>query len=373
MADFVIVGGGVYGCGVAWELARAGADVLVLEAQAVASGASGGPGQRNVRANGRDLRELPLMRMAYELWPALQEEIGGPTGYERNGHLLLMEREKDYAAAPAMAWAQNAHGIPTRLVERDELRTMESGLSDRVIAALHCPNDGVADHTATTQALASAARRAGAQICEETAAAALERRGERVTAVLTGQGERIPVGKAVLLASNSQAIPFVHEQMGQTLPAWSFYPQMLLAGPFAARPVRHVIGHAHRTLSIKSLPDGHLAISGGWLGRLNPQTGKGETEADQVEGNLAEAVAVFPGLAGMPLALAAADRPETITIDQIPIIGPLPGADNLILATGWSGHGWAMAPAVSRLLADWLLTGARSDLLKPFGCERFSG
>ncbi|HXH11738.1 MAG TPA: FAD-dependent oxidoreductase [Alphaproteobacteria bacterium] len=62
--DFVIVGGRVYGAGVAWELAKRGAEVLLLEAQQIASGASGGLGQRGVRANGRDLRELALMRLA---------------------------------------------------------------------------------------------------------------------------------------------------------------------------------------------------------------------------------------------------------------------------------------------------------------------
>ena len=47
MADFVIIGGGVYGCGTAWELAKQGAEVVLLEANAIASGASGGLGRQN--------------------------------------------------------------------------------------------------------------------------------------------------------------------------------------------------------------------------------------------------------------------------------------------------------------------------------------
>ena len=65
MADFVIIGGGVYGVATAWHLARTGASVTVLERKTVASGASGGPGRRGVRANFRDRRELALMRAAY--------------------------------------------------------------------------------------------------------------------------------------------------------------------------------------------------------------------------------------------------------------------------------------------------------------------
>ena len=110
MADFVIVGGGVYGCGVAWELAKRGAEVLLLEAKTIASGASGGLGKRGVRANGRDVSELPLMRLAYERWPTLHEEIGAETGYVRSGHLLLIEREPEYRTLAARAWLQTQQG-----------------------------------------------------------------------------------------------------------------------------------------------------------------------------------------------------------------------------------------------------------------------
>ncbi len=64
--DHVVVGGGLYGCMVAWELARRGAEAPLVEAGQIAGGASGGLGERGAGANGRDLRELPLMRLAYE-------------------------------------------------------------------------------------------------------------------------------------------------------------------------------------------------------------------------------------------------------------------------------------------------------------------
>ncbi|MCB8962996.1 MAG: FAD-binding oxidoreductase, partial [Ardenticatenales bacterium] len=65
------------------------------------------------------------------------------------------------------------------------------------------------------------------------------------------------------------------------------------------------------------------------------------------------------------------DRPEGVSFDGIPIIDQLPGLDNLTFAAGWSGHGWAIAPAVAQLLAEWRLTGRRPDLLTPFNLTRF--
>lgn len=372
MPDFVIIGGGIYGCGVAWELAKRGAEVRLLEAKTIASGASGGLGKRGVRANGRDLRELPLMGLAYEIWPDLQEQIDAPTGYERSGHLLLIEREQDYLSMAAQSWLQNQQGIPTRIVERDELGEMEPHLGSQIIAALYCPKDGVADHTTTTRGLARAARNLGAEIQEQTPVVGLERRGNRVSAVITGQQERIAVGHMVLLLSNSHVPAFVQKYLGLTLPGWQVLPQVMLTEQVKPEFLKHLIGHAHRTLALKCVPDNQVMISGGWRGRWNPATRSGETLPDQVAGNRAEAVAVYPHLAAVPIAAAAADRPEFIAVDQIPIIDHLPGADNMIVATGWSGHGWAIAPAVTQLLAGWAFTGDRPKLLQPFTYRRFS-
>jgi sarcosine oxidase subunit beta len=114
--DYVVVGAGVVGSAVAWELARAGREVVVLESNTVAGGASGGIGKRGIRTNGRDRRELPLMRRAHELWPALADAIDAPTGFERAGHLQLLDGRDDPVAAQAQVEDQSHAG------DRDHLR-----------------------------------------------------------------------------------------------------------------------------------------------------------------------------------------------------------------------------------------------------------
>ena len=380
--DYIIIGGGVYGCGVAWELARRGGDVMLLEAGAVAGGASGGLGKRGVRANGRDLRELPLMQLAYERWPDLHQELGcetsGATGYERLGHLQLIERETDLASAPATAWMQEQQGIPTHQLDAAAVREMEPFVGEQIVSALYCPKDGVADHTTTTRSFAQAAQRAGAQIREQTKVASVEASTGRVNAVITEQGERIPVGKALILLSNSHVPTLLQETFNLTLPVWSMLPQVMLTGVVDPMPLNHLIGHAHRVLAMKpekahgdTGSSGQVMISGGWRGRWNKVAQRGETQSDQVAGNLAEAVAVYPSLKGIEVAEADAGRLEMINIDGVPIIDNVSGAENLYYATGWSGHGWAIAPTVTRLMADWVWSGDRSNLLQPFAYRRF--
>ncbi len=66
-----------------------------------------------------------------------------------------------------------------------------------------------------------------------------------------------------------------------------------------------------------------------------------------------------------------ADRAESVARDLIPIVDRVPGVGNALMACGWSGHGWAIAPAVAELVAEWVVTGHRPSLLAPFALDRF--
>lgn len=370
-ADYVIVGGGVFGVATAWNLAMRGASVVVLEAREVAAGASGGAGKRGVRANGRDLRELPLMARAYEMWPVLHETLGAPTGYERVGHLQLYERQHDAGHAEVRARVQSAMGVPSTYLPGARVRDVEPGLSDRVLGAVHAPLDGIADHVATTRAYAAAAVRAGATVRTSAAVAGVHRDGTRVTAVTLAQGERVEVGRDLLLFVNGATEALVASAFGCALPIWTIYPQVVISTPAATPPFRSYVGHLHRPVALKMVPGGAVMLSGGWRGRRNPDTGRGETIPASVTGNWADAIAVFPAIEALRIAEATADRAETNTIDHVPIIDRVPGAANAIVGCGWTGHGWAIAPAVAPLVASWALEGDPDPLLRPFALSRF--
>lgn len=62
---------------------------------------------------------------------------------------------------------------------------------------------------------------------------------------------------------------------------------------------------------------------------------------------------------------------ETQTIDGIPVIDRIAEASNVLIGAGWSGHGWAIAPAVCRQLAEWAVDGEPPDQLRPFAYGRF--
>ena len=371
-AEFVIAGGGIFGLATAWSLASRGASVVVLEAHDVAAGASGGLGKRGVRADGRDIRELPLMREAYELWPRLHEMLGAPTGYERVGHLQLYERHHDVGQAEVRARVQNALGIPTTHLAGAQVRDIEPGVSSRVLGALHAPLDGIADHEVTTRAYAAAAQRAGVSVRTGSPVAGVTLDGARVIRVMLDSGESVQVDRELLILVNGNTNELMAHAFNCTLPVWSIYPQVVLSTPAAAAPpFRSYVGHASRPVALKMVPGGVVMLSGGWRGQLNPQTGRGETTPANVAGNWAEAVALFPAISKLSVADSTSDRSETNALDQIPIIDRVPGITNALVGCGWTGHGWAIAPAVAQHLAAWAVDGKRPDILAPFTLDRF--
>lgn len=374
-ADFVVVGGGVHGCAVAYHLAKSGESVLVVEAGEIAQGASGGRGKRGVRANYRDLRELPLMAEAYECWQRLAEELEGETGYECRGGIYLIEREENglsrgLATAKERAQAQQRLGVPTEVWSAQRLRKALPGVSSEVVAGVYAAGDGVASHAETTRSYARAAEQYGAELYENRAVVDLVRdRHSRVVGVETHAGEVFAARRGVLLAANAGTADLVASSLGVQLPLWNIYPQVLFLAARNLDPTPFLLGHDSRTLSVKVLENQMIMLSGGWRGKLDPATGKGVLLEDQIRGNISELRATFPHIGELQLHSAYADRAEAISIDEIPLIGAL--TNGLYIAAGWSAHGWALVPAVSKHVSAMMRTGRASRPLRPFSPERF--
>lgn len=369
MSEFVIIGGGVYGAATAWRLAGAGASVTLLEEREPATRASGGPGRRGVRANGREPRELPLMRDAYALWPTLHEALNVPQFYERTGHLLLAESDEDVARVEAHAVAQNALGIETEMLYGEALREREPLLAPALRAAAYCPLDGVADHTATTLAYLAAAKAHGAEVRTHTEIASIEIKAARATAVVTTQGERVEATRGILVLTNSTVATLLRPFCD--LPVWSACFQVLVTDTFDSVPFTHLLGHVSRTVSLKREGHGQVMISGGWRGQWDATMREGAAFSASIDANVREAVSVVPALEGLTVVTADASHQESLTTDSVPIIDTLPGANNLFFATGWCGHGWAIAPVIADALGQWALTGERFAALTPFSLSRF--
>jgi len=366
ITDVVVVGGGVQGCSIAYHLATAGVDVVLIERLDIAAGASGASAG-GVRHQGRDLREFPLAFAAIERWRGLEEELGFDLGYRRDGHLTLIEDDADLTELTLTVERQVVAGLDISLLNQGGLHRLVPGVGPTVIAGAYSPNDGHADPERTTAAFASAAQRAGASICAGTSVLQLVVEGDRVNGVKTDAG-KISAGTVVLAGGAWSTI--LAAEIGLDLPIEPVGLQALTTVP-APHVLGPVMGSTTRVISLKQLSDGRFLLGGGWPGTFDLDAPRGRTLAENVAANVAEAVAILPAVASVPVQRAWLGI-EAVTRDEVPIIGPVDGITGLILATGFCGHGFAISPAVGAAIASLVTTGQTPVEIEALTLSRFA-
>jgi sarcosine oxidase, subunit beta len=345
----VIIGGGLIGLSAAFHLRRADrqARVTVLERARVGDAASSASAA-GVRVMGRDPAERAIALESLGRWPELDHELGAKTGYRRSGGLRVALDEAGWAEARATAGEQRADGVPVELVDAPAALRLAPGLSPDCRGGVHCAIDGQAEAVATVHAWATAARRLGVRIEEGVGAEALVVEGPRVVAVMGTDGARLPCDTA-LVAAGAWSAPLL-AKIGVRLPLRGRGLQMLLTDT-APASLTPVVGCFGRPLSLKQLADGAYLIGGGWPARVPDEAvNRWEVLEDSVRGSLEVARAVYPPLAARSVSRSWAGI-EAFTEDDLPVLGPVPGLEGLLVAAGFSGHGFALVPAVGDVLA----------------------
>lgn len=377
-SDIVIVGGGIYGASLAYALAKAGKQVMLLEANEIASGASGGPGERGVRANRRDIRELPIAALALDRWKTFQSTFEGGVGYRRIGGLQAFDvpyghREHEvYGRMQAMTDIQNEMGVPTEILSREATLDKEPEMFSGVKWSMYCRNDGVGDHTFATQQFAKEARKAGAVIRTGAKVSEILHRGGEANGVKLDSGETITVGSKLIILANAGVKqlmkPIFTPQ--EPAPVWNIMPQMMYVSNPEGRKIHHLLSHAHRRLAVKQIPDGTIMLSGGVsVSHVGDNKMVGSLSATAV--NLTDSIATLPFLEASSFIKVDASRTDTVALDGIPIIEQSVALSNTIYGYAWSGHGFAISLGFTHYFTEWVLSGKKPEALAPFAPSRF--
>ncbi len=353
--EVLVIGAGVMGSSIAYHLARQGRRVLVVEradvaVEPAASWASAG----GVRRQGRHAAEAQLAAEAIARWPTLEEELGADVRYRQGGNLLLAESEAEAEQLAAHVQRQHALGFSdVRLLDRRETLALVPGLNERVVAGSFSPADGQADPALTTRAFAQAAQRHGASYWTKTTCSALLVEGQRVVGARVERGETQEVqevrAEQIVLAAGAWSDELM-AAVGVQLPIRARALQMVLSTPAVPGSLRPVLSALGRSLSLKQLDDGAFLLGGGWLGLPAADRYSYTLLPEHIEGNWRTACELLP-LVGQQTIARAWCGLEAQSFDNIPFIGPLPGLERVTIALGFSGHGFAISPAVGRAVA----------------------
>ena len=362
MVDVAVLGGGVIGCAVARELARAGLGVALFERGRIGREASAAAaGMLGVQADTDDEAMLQLGIESRGLYPellaALRDETGMAVEFWREGTLAVAFNGAEAARLEARrSWQQEA-GADSERLEPRQIVALEPLLSRRAIAGALFPLDGRVDAAALTQALARAAIAAGCELHEGEEVRSVVADQGRITAITTAAG-RVPCG-AVVNAMGAWA----GRVRGTTaLPVRPVRGQIAVVQ--TARPsFRHTVCSA-RAYAV-SRRDGRVL-----LGSTVESAGFDKhVSAGGIASILDAALELSPQLGGLPLRDAWSGlRPGSA--DGRPIVGADPALRGYYVASGHYRNGVLLAPITARLVAA-LLRGESDAWRETLGLERF--
>lgn len=372
MPEIVIVGGGIVGTTTAYWLAAEGHGVLLLEAHTIAAMGSGWS-LGGVRQSGRDPAELALARAAVALWPSLEERLGHDVEYRKRGNVRLARTPDEVEVIRGMVRDQRALGLDvTFLPDNGSVREVAPAVSEHVLAASFCPTDGHANPPLTTAAFADAAKRRGAILREGTAVRRVAVEGGRVSGLETSDGF-VPAGTVVLACGI--LTPDLLSPLGITLPIEIRCTTVLQTEPIG-QCLDQVFGVANADCAGRQQVDGRLRVSSG-VGRW-PGTAATWRQTDLTPS--ADAASRIVSLVGHVLPALRTARVHRLwsglidlTPDALPVIDRPAKVDGLVVAAGFSGHGFGIGPATGQVVADLALERTPRLALDAFRLSRFAG
>jgi sarcosine oxidase subunit beta len=367
-ASVVIIGGGVMGVSIAYHLAAAGVpDVVLVDKGAFGSGstskAAGG-----VRAQFSDRINIELGLRSLETFANFGARFNQEIDFHKVGYLFLLDSAATVSAFEQNVALQNDHGVPSRMISVTEAKQMSPLIStEGLLAAAFSPTDGHCTPESVVLGYAVAARRKGARLIANCAATGIERNDDRIIAVNT-EGGRIEAD-TVICATGAWSKE-VGEWVGVDLPVTPLRRQILVTEPL---PV--LDPHTPFTIDFGSSFYFHGEGKGLLLGMSDPHETPGfkMNRSDDWLSGLGEAIERrAPGLIDVGIASGWAGLYE-MTPDHNAIIGEAESVSRFLYATGFSGHGFLMGPAVGEVMRD-LYLGDRPFLdISGLDARRFAG
>lgn len=415
-ADVIVIGAGIVGTSTAYELARRGVSVTLIDKGIVGAEQSG----RNwgwVRQQNRDMFELPLAMRSLRRWGELREEIQVDLGFRREGILYASNDAKNIAKWEA--WCKQAReiGFVSHLLSSAEISSRAPRGGPRYAGGVWSPDDGRAEPSRAAPALAEGAKRRGALLYQNCAARGLELSAGRVSGVWTERG--LIKASRVVCAGGAWSSRFCHRH-GVELPVVNvvgtamrtsvaanvvngcfngpdFALRRRLDGAYTLalpgfgridlaplglknalkyyRNYRNDIGKKLKYRLSKPWFEGAEASASWEFDQVSPfercRVLDPNPDLEFVKIALDNVKRAIPELSDMRVVHAWAGAIDT-TPDLIPIISDVAKLPGFYLATGFSGHGFALGPAAGELVAD-MVTGAKPMMdISPYRLDRFT-
>ena len=365
--DIVIIGGGIIGCSVAFELSRRGCtDVLVIEKNYLTSGATGRCGA-GIRQQWGSVINATLAFESTHIFENIEEYTGYnyDCGLNQSGYLILAYTETEWEQFQKNLEVQRAVGIDSYAVDIDGIKEIVPHINtEGLIGATYCAKDGHADPFHCTYAYAKGAKRMGVDIETYTTVTGFKVENGRINTVITNNGD---IKARIVINCTGGHAPMMAEMVGDKLPIFPERHQILITEPVA--PIMNpMVMSFQRHFYVQQTPHGSVIMG---IGDPSEPKGLNINSSWQFlefcSFLVTQTLPVFRDLRVVRQWAGVYD----MSPDRYPIINQAKEAEGFITVAGLSGHGFMVAPRLANLLANHL-TGKKDSLdIEIFSADRY--
>ena len=356
-ADAVIIGGGVMGCSILYNLGQQGMrDLVLLERDVLASGSSG-RSQAISRVHYSNPVTTSLAWESQKLFRTFEDTVGGPSGFVRTGYMLVVGTDEKEAMEQNVAM-QRSLGVDTRSISRQEASEVAPMLAlDDAAGLAYEPESGYADPYSVASTYARRARDTGAEVNLETPVTRIQVSDSRVQGVETAQGT---VSAPIVVVAAGPWSTAMLRDIGIELPVRPVRHQLIVLERPDDLPDHPVVGDLIHETSFR--PDStNLTLIGSEEEETDIDTWNRGVDMDVV------ATAFNRVATRCPLLAQASFRTGwsglfDVTPDWHPILDRVAGVDGLYCAVGFSGHGFKLSPMVGVVMAELIAKGQASSV-----------
>ncbi|HID24861.1 MAG TPA: FAD-binding oxidoreductase [Thermoplasmata archaeon] len=366
--DAVVIGGGINGCSLAYQLAKRKLDVVLLEKNYICYGATGRCGA-GIRQQWSTRENIMLAMESIKIFEQLSEELGADIGLRQGGYLIVIHDEKEMKQAERNVELQRSLGLDVSIIGVDEMREIVPILDVKgmqAVAATFCPTDGHADPFKTTFAYAEAAKKEGVEFLTHTAVTGIIKDDKVIRGVKTERGE---IKTSVVINAAGVWSKKVAEMAGVTLPNLPYRKEIIATE--RVKPLFKAMVISFRDgIYFSQQEEGQI------LGGIpNPQEKVGfltQPTFSFIQHMSRTLIRYAPRLSCLRVIRHWTGFYD-VSPDGRPIIGEDPKIHGFIHCHGFSGHGFMLSPMVTKLLTAYIVDGETSPFLERLSLNRFKG
>ena len=355
-ADIIAIGGGMIGLSSALHLAKDGRRVIVLEKDFVGKNASG-VNAGGVRSLKRDLREVPLIQGALDMWSGMDGVVGSDCGFFKIGYLIVAETDEAMKDLEQRVKETQSLGYTHEfIVDKAQVRTLAPSISAQCVGGIMSNHDGNASPGETCRAFHATCVKNGVTVHTGCEVLGIETTANGFKVQTTTHG--VLESEQLLNCAGAWAGQ-VGEMLDDPLPLTPVGPSVMVTAPMTRILNRHVTS-TRRKLWLNQVRNGSIFLMGGYLADVDLENGKTHLNFSELQKCAQTAHGLVNALEHIPIVRAWAGL-DGNTPDDIPIICYSKKIPGLMHACGFSKHGFALSPMVGKVVSS-IMQGKRSEV-----------